>query len=387
MEGLATSTVALLIFLILSLGLSLGFGRLTRLLLRLEKDLPDERFMGILAGRLLIKMGRWFLVLALIGLWTTSLYYALAVVPSLASTRDTLTGWVEALGTVAGNVFSRPMFHLGDQGISLSFLLGLAILMIILVSAVGFARSFIKSQILARLGIDQGLQETLATAIGYALLVIGFLVALELVGIDLSTLAIIAGALSIGIGFGLQNIANNFVSGLIILIERPIKVGDRIEVGSVHGRVVRISARSTAVRTNDNIDIIVPNSELISDRVTNWSQKDTRVRFRVPVGVSYGTDVDRAMEIMEKAAREVPEVLASPAPSARFISFGDSSLNLELRIWTQKRLHRPGLILSDVNRAIYKSFLEHGIQIPFPQADVHIRTWPEKPGIPAAPKD
>ena len=349
-----------------------------------EAQSPQERYFGFLPSTLLWRAPRWTLAAVAVCLWILAAYHALGAVPAVAETRDLVGRWTVQVLMLAGSILTRPLFHLGDQGISASFLAGLCVLVAAVVWTAGFARSFIRHQVLGRTGMEVGVQEALATSLSYVFLAVGLLIALELVGIDLSTLAIIAGALSIGIGFGLQNIANNFISGLIILMERPIKVGDRIEIGGTHGRVVRISARSTAVRTNDNIDIIVPNAELISDRVTNWSQKDRRVRFRVPVGVAYGTDVDRALKLMEEAAGQIPEVLASPAPSARFMSFGDSSLDLELRIWTVKRLHRRGAIISDINRAIYYRFLEHGIQIPFPQRDLHIKSWPQGGPYPPA---
>ncbi len=306
--------------------------------------------------------------------WLTALYLIMGLYEPAAVVRDAAARMVQsAYVTVILNVFARPLFRMGDQEVTLQFLLFLILVIISVTVASGFVRTFFRRQLLSRLGLEEGVQEALATAIGYLVLAVGLLVAFEVVGVDLSTLAVIAGALSIGVGFGLQNIANNFISGLILLIERPIKVGDRIEVGDVHGRVIRISARSTTVRTNDNIDIIVPNSELVSDRVVNWSQKDRRVRFRIPVGVAYGADVERALELMADAAEAVPEVLSA---SARFISFGESSLQLEARIWTSKRLHRRGLIVSEVNLAILRKFREHGIEIPFPQRDIHIKSHP-----------
>ncbi len=306
--------------------------------------------------------------------WFAALYFVMGLYEPLGIGRQQMADITHTVYTaVAVSVFTRPLFRLGDQDVTLQFLLVLTLLVAAVAVASGFARTFMRRQLLSRLGLDVGIQEALATAGGYLVLAVGLLVAFEIAGVDLSTLAVIAGALSIGVGFGLQNIANNFISGLILLIERPIKVGDRIEVGSVHGRVVRISARSTAVRTNDNIDIIVPNSELVSDRVVNWSQKDRRVRFRIPVGVSYETDVELALDLMTEAAEEIPDVLSA---SARFLSFGDSALELEARIWTSRRLHRRGLIISEVNLAILRKFREHGIEVPFPQRDVHIKSHP-----------
>jgi small-conductance mechanosensitive channel len=176
------------------------------------------------------------------------------------------------------------------------------------------------------------------------------------------------------VGFGLQNIAGNFISGLIILFERPIKLGDRIEVGAVEGDVVRIGSRSTTVVTNDNIAIIIPNSKFITENVVNWSHTGENVRFRIPVSVAYGSDVRRVEKVLLEVAAENPDVLREPAPAVRFAEFGDSGLAFELRAWTTALLHRRGKLVSDLNFAIYDKFKQHGIEIPFPQRDLHIRS-------------
>ncbi len=336
----------------------------------------EERILAGITDHRLLRFAVTVLKLLRILLWIA---YALGVFQSFAFSAALVGSILHILHiafAAAADLFVRPLFHLGEQAISLQFLLILVVIFIAVSLGATAVRRGLRRHLLSRLGIERGLQEALATGAGYIFLAVGGLIALDLVGLDLSTLALVAGALSIGIGFGLQNIANNFISGLILLIERPIKVGDRIEVGDVHGEVTKISARSTSVRTNDNIDIIVPNAELISGRVTNWSQRDRRVRFRMPVGVAYGTDVRLAMRLMEEAGSEVPEVLRNPAPAARFLAFGDSALELELRVWTVKRLHTKGRLVSDVNLAIYEKFDENDIAIPFPQRDLHLRSWP-----------
>jgi len=198
-------------------------------------------------------------------------------------------------------------------------------------------------------------------------------------GLDLSNLALIAGALSVGIGFGLQNVVNNFVSGLILLFERPIRRGDWILVGSTEGRVYRISIRSTQIRTFDRSDVVVPNSELISGQVTNWTLRDPIGRVRVPVGVAYGSDLKRVMEILLGVAAAQPLVLAdatAAAPTVLFLAFGESALNLELRFFVADINQRLS-VLSEVNYAIEAAFREAGIEIPFPQRDLHLRGGPE----------
>lgn len=203
---------------------------------------------------------------------------------------------------------------------------------------------------------------------------IGLLIIVQSVGINLTSLTVLAGAIGIGVGFGLQNVASNFISGLIILLERPIQVGDRIEVGDVDGKVMSIGARSTVVRTNDNITIIVPNSKFIEEAVINWSFRDESVRFRVPVGVSYDSDLNLVKKLLLEVADENPDVLKDPKAAVRLIQFGDSSIDLQLWVWTKEKLHRRTVFISNLNFAIWTKFQANNVEIPFPQTDLHIKT-------------
>ena len=173
--------------------------------------------------------------------------------------------------------------------------------------------------------------------------------------------------------FGLQNITNNFVSGIIILFERPIKVGDRIEVGSVSGDVVKISMRSTTILTNDNIAIIVPNSDFISSTVINWSHTDRNVRFNIPVGVSYKSDPETVRNILMEVAKNNDGVLKNPSPDVLLGDYGDSSINFTLRVWTSDYITQPLVLKSQLYYSAFKKFKEHGIEIPFPQRDIHLK--------------
>jgi small-conductance mechanosensitive channel len=238
------------------------------------------------------------------------------------------------------------------------------------------ARRILLKQILSKTPLDLGIQHAVATFTQYLVLVIGFMVGLPTVGIDLSALTFIAGAVGVGVGFGLQNITNNFISGIIILFERPIKIGDRIEVGDVNGDVVHIAARSTTVRTNDNIAIIIPNSSFISSNVINWSHGDSKVRFRVPVGVAYNSDVKTVERLLLEVAKENENVLEDPPSRVVFKEFGESALKFELRVWSSRLLHRRGVLISQLNFAIFEKFKEHGIQIPYPQRDLHFKHDP-----------
>ncbi|MCH6573621.1 MAG: mechanosensitive ion channel family protein [Bacteroidetes bacterium] len=234
-------------------------------------------------------------------------------------------------------------------------------------------RNWLVHTVLAKSTLDLGTRTAIGTITRYAIILIGLMIILQSVGIDLSTLTVLAGALGVGIGFGLQNVTNNFVSGIIILFERPIKVGDRIEVGNISGDVVRISMRATTVLTNDNISVIVPNSEFISSQVINWSHNDRNVRFNIPVGVSYKEDPQKVKELLLSVADDNTAVLKEPLPDVIFDEFGDSSLNFILRVWTTKLIQTPQVLKSQLYFEIFKRFREVGIEIPFPQRDLHIK--------------
>ena len=262
------------------------------------------------------------------------------------------------------------------MGLSVLVLFRLLILLAVVFWLSSRLKRFFFTRFLSGSGLDRALQYTIAQIVGYLILIIGAAIALQNAGIDLSALAIFAGAVGVGLGFGLQDIARNFVSGIIILIERPIQIGDRIEVDKVAGQVREIRARSTTVITNDNIAMIVPNAKFIEDTVTNWSHGDSRVRFRMPVGVAYGSDVEKVRALLLEVAREHPQALADPAPGVFFSGFGESSLNFELGVWCAEMSDRPRRFRSDLNFAIERKLREAGIEIPFPQRDVRIRNSP-----------
>jgi len=267
-----------------------------------------------------------------------------------------------------------PLFQMGSGVFTIWTLLYLVLLTVVLFYLSGKLRSWIADRLLAQSRLQLGVRQAAGTIARYVVIAIGLLVILQTAGIDLTTLNVVAGAVGIGVGFGLQNVASNFISGLIILFERPVKTGDRIEVGGVEGSVTRIGARSTTVLTNDNISIIIPNSKIIAENVVNWSHTDDQVRFKIPVGVAYNSDVRLVEQILLEVARENPEVLQVPAPAVRFIGFGDSSLNFELRVWTITLTHRPGVLISSLNFAIFDKFRAKGVEIPYPQRDLHIRS-------------
>jgi small-conductance mechanosensitive channel len=235
-------------------------------------------------------------------------------------------------------------------------------------------KRFLFNRYLVRSGLDRSLQYAIAQIVSNLVLVIGIFVVLENTGIHLGALTVFAGAVGVGVGFGLQNIASNFISGLVILAERPITIGDRVEVAGVVGQVQQIRARSTVILTNDNISMIVPNTKFIDSPVTNWTYGDPRVRFRIPIGVAYGSDVHKVREALIAAGRSNAYVLEDPAPSVFLKQFGESSIDFELVVWSSEMSHRPSRFKSDLNFAIEEKLREAGIEIPSPQRDLHIRS-------------
>src|SRR5438132_1747886 len=234
-------------------------------------------------------------------------------------------------------------------------------------------KRFLFDRFLVHSGLDRALQYAIAQIIANVVLVVGVLIVLENTGIHLGALAVFAGAVGVGVGFGLQNIASNFISGLVILAERPITIGDRVEVAGIAGQVEHIRARSTVIRTNDNIMMIVPNTKFIDSPVTNWNYGDRRVRFRIPVGVAYGSDVNKVREALIAAAREHSATLSDPEPTAYLEKFGNSTIDFELIAWTHEMSYKPRRFKSDLNYLIYKHLTAVGIEIPNPQRDLHIR--------------
>lgn len=259
------------------------------------------------------------------------------------------------------------------SGITVASLLSLIFLFVLVVVAERVARRYFVTRLLRRTHLEPAMQFALARVFGYALLALGFFVSLQMVGVNLTSLSFLAGAVGVGFGFGLQNIISNFISGLIILAERPIAIGDRVEIGGVAGQVREISLRSTTVITNDNMAIIVPNADFITQRVTNWSYEDPRVRFRIPFGVAYGSDLARLRQLMLEVATEHPKALQDPAPELFFVGFGASSLDFELGVWASEATTSPRRFRSDLFFAIEKKLRENNIEIPFPQQVLHVR--------------
>lgn len=270
-------------------------------------------------------------------------------------------------------VLNSPLINIGSTTVTAWRILYFILLLVLLIFISKRIKNWLIHKVLSKSTLDLGTRSAIGTMVRYVIILIGLMVIIQSVGINLSALTVLAGALGVGIGFGLQNVTNNFISGIIILFERPIKVGDRIEVGGISGDVVNISMRATTVVTNDNISVIVPNSEFISSQVINWSHNDRNVRFNIKVGVSYKEDPEKVKDILLSVAEDNLSVLENPEPDVIFDEFGESSLNFILRVWTTKLIRKPDTLRSQLYFEIFKRFRDKGIEIPFPQRDLHIK--------------
>jgi small-conductance mechanosensitive channel len=281
----------------------------------------------------------------------------------------------ESWRAVAGRIwhYLDDPYHIGSVDVSVTRLVeGLLIFALaILVSRT--LSALLQRRIAKRAYLDPGLRYTMGRLTQYLIISLGLLLALKSAfNLDLTSIAVLFTALSVGIGFGLQYIAADIASGFILLFERPVRVGDRITIGEDEGDVQSINLRTTVVATNDRISIIVPNSKLVSQRLINWSYGDPRARISIPVSVAYGSDIELITKTLLAAAEEVDNVLQDPAPKVQFLKFGDWSLDFRLLVWTNRpRLHTQ--IRSDINYRIEKLFRHAGIEIPFPQTELRLR--------------
>lgn len=263
---------------------------------------------------------------------------------------------------------------IGGLAITPVFLLKAIVFITLLITISHLVQRLLLARLFSHLHIAESQKFALGRFVTYALFFGGLFVGLQSLGVNLSSLLVFGGAVGVGVGLGLQNVVSNFVAGLILLIEQPIRLGDRVETSDTLGDVVRIAARATWVRTNDNVVIIIPNSNFINSPVTNWTANDPNVRISLPVGVGYSSDPETVRDILLAAAAAHPEVLKTPAPDVIFTDYGDSSINFQLRIWTAQRAHTPQILKSDLYFALFKKFNEAGIELPFPQRDLHLRS-------------
>jgi potassium efflux system protein len=306
-------------------------------------------------------------ILALkVGLWLAVALYASNQFAGLQRAR-------EMLERVVVMSVTSPMFVLNSHGYSALDLLELPAVLALVWIAIGALTRVLKVHILRATRMERGVQEAVALLVRYTLVFLGAIVILQIWGIDASSLTFVASVLGVGIGFGLQHIANNFVSGLVVSLERPIQPGDFVKVGEWSGTVERVGPRNTEIRTLDNVSILVPNSRFLETEVVNWSHGDPVSRLHVPVGVAYGSDIGQVRAALFEAARSHPDVLGDPRPRVEFRGFGDSALHFELLVWTRDPRIQYRLI-SDLNYRIESSLRRHKVHIPFPQQDLHLRS-------------
>ena len=277
------------------------------------------------------------------------------------------------------NLLSTPLFELGNSKISMA---SLFVILLILGSFFILSRIVERGvrSVLKNKSIDPGIKGSIERFSRYLTVILGAFIALDTIGISLSSIAALGAVLMVGIGFGLQNLTQNFISGIIILLERPIKQGDIVFVGGVSGRVRDIRVRSTVIETRDDVAIIVPNSQFIAEQVINDSFSGQKIRRNIKVGVAYGSDVEKTTAILMKIANAHEQILKNPGPRVLFMDFGSSSLDFELRFWAAE-LWTTDVILSDLRYAIDREFRNGDIEIPFPQRDLHIKTCEPQFGL------
>ena len=327
---------------------------------------PREEALSSGRGRILNLSRKLTLLLLRVGVWLLAAIYIVNLFPLSRQ-------WSYRLISDLTVAFTSPLFTLGDRSysvIDVLILIGLFWGLTVVASAV---MELVRSHLLDRLGIGRGTQEVVAIVAKYSLIVIGTIVLLQVWGLDLSSLTILGGALGVGIGFGFQDIAKNFGSGLVLLFERSIQAGDFIEVGDRMGSVEHIGARSIVLRTLDRISVIVPNSRLLENEVINWSHNNPVSRLHLPVGVAYGSALGTVKSALLQAAREHSEVLNYPSPDVIFVGFGESSLDFELLVWIAKP-SRQLMVTSDLYFRIDDLLRQQQIEIPFPQHDLHLRS-------------
>jgi small-conductance mechanosensitive channel len=281
-----------------------------------------------------------------------------------------LLGWLPA---VLQGLDGMAM-QVGDTRISVLAVLKLVLALALLWLLAQWLGRLIENRISGAKFVNPGMQVALVKLSKFVLLVLAFLLALDAVGIDLTALTVFGGALGVGLGFGLQRIASNFISGFIVLFDRSIRPGDVITIGDKLGWVQELHARYVVVQDRDGVERLIPNEMLITNEVINWSYSSRNVRLKIPVSISYDDDPEQALALLAEAAKANPRVLEDPPPTTRLMAFGDSGIALELRVWIEDPEAGIGSVRSDINLAIWRSFKDAGIVIPYPQRDLHIRS-------------
>ncbi len=279
-----------------------------------------------------------------------------------------LVGWLDDVI----DAMDKLAIDFGSTHISLLSFLELFTAIVFFVVLANWLTRLVESQARRSPYINPSMRVLLVKISKFSLYGLAFIFALKSVGIDLTAFAVFSGAIGVGIGFGLQKVFSNFISGFILIFDRSIRPGDVISIGERFGWVQSLRARYVVIKDRDGVETLIPNENMITSEVTNWSYSDRAVRRRIPVQISYQDDPEAAMDLLLEAAKDKPRVLRTPEPAARLIGFGDNGIDLELRIWINDPEKGIANVVSDVNLAIWKNFKEHNITIPFPQRDVRI---------------
>jgi small-conductance mechanosensitive channel len=290
--------------------------------------------------------------------WVIVALYLLDVLPAVLTTLDSLG------------------FKLGNTRITALSVINFILLVALLFTLAMWLSATIERRMHKTSYLSPSMRVGLSKFSKFFLIGLSFFIALDAVGIDLTALTVFGGALGVGLGFGLQRIASNFISGFLLLFDRSIKPGDVISIGNKFGWVEELRARYIVVRDRDGVDTLIPNENLITSEVINWSYSDRNVRLKMPVSISYGDDPNRAIALMIEAAHQHPRVLSNPEPVGRLMEFGDNGILLELRIWINDPEKGVNNVRSDINLAIWQAFKENNVTIPFPQRDLHVKHLP-----------
>jgi small-conductance mechanosensitive channel len=305
-----------------------------------------------------------------------NLYRSLARMVRYTITIATLACFFHLIGAYhpVYNLAARPVMTLGNQTVSI-LVLGRALLIVALFwLAATLIRDYCEFSIYPQLNIDPGVANAINTFVVYVIVAIGVLASVEAVGLGMGTITLFAGALGIGLGMGLQSMANNLTSGVTLIFTRALRKGDVVTTGDTLGIIQEVGIRATRMKTPDAIEYLVPNSEFVDGKLVNWTRSDPYTRVHVPIGVSYDADPDVVRRIMEEVAAHTPNVQADPKPEVRFANLGDSSLNFELLLWINVKEVQPERVRSDLYFALFRALKDAGIEIPYPQRDIHIRS-------------
>ena len=358
--------LSMLVVVLLGRGLLVGMGFQTALL-----DIVVPLVLSLAAVRLLVyALRKGFRVTPALKAWENIIVGAIWVVVALH-----LTGWLPAVE----ESLDALAFKMGNSRISLLATIKLVALIALLLTLAFWISGVIERRMRRMPHMTPSLQVAFGKFSKSILIALAFFVAIDAVGIDLTTLAVFGGALGVGIGFGLQRITSNFISGFILVLDRSIKPGDVISVGgneNKYGWVQELRARYVVVRDRDGVERLIPNENLITSEVVNWSYSDRNTRVRIPVQISYDDDPEHAMALLLEAVESSPRILTDPPPAARLMGFADSGIELELRLWISDPENGIGNVRTDVNLAVWKRFKAAGITIPYPQRDVHLKSMP-----------